>query len=90
MRKGDVIGQGILKRYETVDNDAAWGERVGGFGSTSKKFVVDKIIDATVYDKYGKCGTVTSSILYISSCDSPTARPPIAYPSRSISAILFA
>lgn len=34
LRKGDIIGQGILKRYETVDNDAAWGERAGGFGST--------------------------------------------------------
>ena len=35
LRKGDVIGQGILKRYYTTDDDAAAGERVGGFGSTS-------------------------------------------------------
>ena len=39
LRKGDVIGQGILKRYETVDNDAAWGERAGGFGSTD--YIID-------------------------------------------------
>ena len=43
--KGDVIGQGILKRYETVDNDAARGERVGGFGST------DNIID--LFNSFG-------------------------------------
>lgn len=45
LRKGDIIGQGILKRYETVDNDAAWGERVGGFGST------DSIID--LFNSFG-------------------------------------
>ena len=35
LRKGDIIGQGILKKYYLTDNDAAQGERVGGFGSTS-------------------------------------------------------
>lgn len=34
--KGDIIGQGIIKKYLTTDDDAATGERVGGFGSTSK------------------------------------------------------
>ena len=48
----------ILKKYYTTDDDAACGERTGGFGSTNKKFVVNTIIDATVYDKYGKCGTI--------------------------------
>lgn len=36
IKKGDVIGQGIFKKYEIVDNDVATGERKGGFGSTSK------------------------------------------------------
>ena len=35
LKKGDTIGQGILKHYYTTDDDAATGERVGGFGSTS-------------------------------------------------------
>lgn len=36
LKKGDIIGQGIIKRYEIVENDNADGERLGGFGSTSK------------------------------------------------------
>ena len=36
LRRGDIIGQGIIKPYLTVDNDEAKKERVGGFGSTSK------------------------------------------------------
>lgn len=32
---GDKIGQGIIKKYEKVEDDAAAGERVGGFGSTN-------------------------------------------------------
>lgn len=59
LHKGDTIGQGVFHKYYTVDDDTAEGERTGGFGSTSKKFAVDKIIDATFYDKYGKCGTIT-------------------------------
>lgn len=35
LRKGDIIGQGIIKRYEITDDDKAIGERQGGFGSTS-------------------------------------------------------
>ena len=35
LKKGDAIGQGILKRYYTTDDDAAMGDRIGGFGSTS-------------------------------------------------------
>ena len=35
LQKGDIIGQGILKKYYLTDNDAAQGKRVGGFGSTS-------------------------------------------------------
>lgn len=37
LRKGDIIGQGIIKKYEIVDNDEAEGERTGGFGSTTKQ-----------------------------------------------------
>jgi dUTP pyrophosphatase len=35
LKKGDIIGQGIIKRYEKVEEDAATGIREGGFGSTS-------------------------------------------------------
>lgn len=35
LKKGDVIGQGIFKRYEKTCDDSSEGERVGGFGSTS-------------------------------------------------------
>lgn len=35
LHKGDVIGQGIIKPYLTTEDDAASGDRVGGFGSTS-------------------------------------------------------
>ena len=35
LRKGDAIGQGIVKAYLTTANDCAEGQRVGGFGSTS-------------------------------------------------------
>ena len=35
LKKGDIIGQGIIKRYETTDDDEAEGDRTGGFGSTT-------------------------------------------------------
>lgn len=34
LKKGDAIGQGIIKRYMKTYDDDADGERVGGFGST--------------------------------------------------------
>ena len=37
IKKGDVIGQGIFMKYGIADNDAAEGERKGGFGSTDSK-----------------------------------------------------
>lgn len=36
IKKGDVIGQAVFQKYLVVDDDAAEGERIGGFGSTSK------------------------------------------------------
>lgn len=36
LKKGDVIGQGIIKPYYIVSDDNATGLREGGFGSTSK------------------------------------------------------
>ena len=36
IRKGDIIGQGILKPYLTVQGDRATGIRTGGFGSTNE------------------------------------------------------
>ena len=35
LRKGDRIGQGIIKPYLITEDDAAEGDRKGGFGSTS-------------------------------------------------------
>ena len=36
IHKGDAIAQGIFQKYLITDNDTACGERIGGFGSTSK------------------------------------------------------
>lgn len=36
LKKGDCVGQGIIKPYYTTEDDAAFGKREGGFGSTSK------------------------------------------------------
>ena len=36
LKRGDAIGQGIIKPYLTTEDDAATGERTGGFGSTDK------------------------------------------------------
>lgn len=36
LKRGDKIGQGVIHTYGVTDDDAATGERVGGFGSTSK------------------------------------------------------
>ena len=36
IKKGDIVGQGIFQKYFITDDDAADGERTGGFGSTSK------------------------------------------------------
>ena len=36
IKKGDAIGQAIFQKYLVTDDDIASGERVGGFGSTSK------------------------------------------------------
>lgn len=34
LKRGDKIGQGIIKTYGTTNDDAATGDRLGGFGST--------------------------------------------------------
>lgn len=34
LKAGETIGQGIIKHYELTEDDAANGERTGGFGST--------------------------------------------------------
>lgn len=44
LKKGDTIGQGILKKYYITDDDVAQGERTGGFGSTSK-INIDKFLE---------------------------------------------
>jgi dUTP pyrophosphatase len=35
LHKGDIIGQGIIHKYEVTEDDVASGERKGGFGSTN-------------------------------------------------------
>ena len=37
LKRGDAIGQGIIKPYLITEDDNAIGERTGGFGSTDKK-----------------------------------------------------
>lgn len=44
LKKGDAIGQGILKKYYITDDDAAAGERIGGFGSTSSSEFERKLL----------------------------------------------
>ena len=36
IKKGEAIGQAVFAKYLISDDDEAAGERVGGFGSTSK------------------------------------------------------
>ena len=36
IKKGEAIGQAIFQKYLITDDDTAQGERMGGFGSTSK------------------------------------------------------
>ena len=36
IKKGDAIGQAVFQKYFVADGDMAEGERIGGFGSTSK------------------------------------------------------
>ena len=36
IKKGEAIGQGVFLKYLFTEDDYAVGERVGGFGSTSK------------------------------------------------------
>ena len=36
IQKGEAIGQAIIKPYLTTEDDNASGERLGGFGSTSR------------------------------------------------------
>lgn len=33
---GEKLGQGIFCKYGKIDDDKAEGERIGGFGSTTK------------------------------------------------------
>ncbi len=37
IKKGEAIGQGVFAKYLVTDDDAASGDRTGGFGSTDKK-----------------------------------------------------
>lgn len=37
LKRGDKIGQGIIKIYGVTDDDEAGGERVGGLGSTDNR-----------------------------------------------------
>ena len=39
LKRGDAIGQGIIKPYLITEDDNATGERTGGFGSTDKSTI---------------------------------------------------
>lgn len=41
LKRGDAIGQGIIKPYLTVEGDNATGKRTGGFGSTDSYIGID-------------------------------------------------
>lgn len=43
LRKGDVIGQGIIQEYKFTDDDFAEGLRQGGFGSTDFEKEINEI-----------------------------------------------
>ena len=45
LHKGDVIGQGIIQKYEVTDDDMAEGLRQGGFGSTDWDKQLDEIFN---------------------------------------------
>lgn len=45
LKRGDCIGQGIIKTYDKVNNDTAVNSRIGGFGSTNS------IIYTTTYNE---------------------------------------
>lgn len=47
LRKGDAIGQGILKKYYLTDEDVTTGLREGGFGSTDRVSVFAEGINVT-------------------------------------------
>lgn len=40
LKKGDTIGQGIIKEYQLVDTDVTTATRTGGFGSTDTKITL--------------------------------------------------
>ena len=37
LKRGDIIGQGIIKSYFKTSDDVSTRERLGGFGSTSQE-----------------------------------------------------
>lgn len=60
LRKGDIIGQGIIKKYEITDNDNAVGERMGGFGSTSNS--IDYTLPNATPDMLGSNSAMPNAI----------------------------
>ena len=45
LHKGDMIGQGIIQKYEVTNDDMAEGLRQGGFGSTDWDKQLDEIFN---------------------------------------------
>ena len=49
LKKGDIIGQAIIKPYLLTEDDCATGKRVGGFGSTSEtEFEVPEVTEVVI------------------------------------------
>ena len=59
LKKGDTIGQGILKKYHITDDDMAQGLRTGGFGSTTEEF--SKILSNMFANNYSHAEGCQSS-----------------------------
>ena len=52
LRKGDRIGQGIIKPYLITEVDVVTGERLGGFGSTSVSLIDENFVFRPINSLY--------------------------------------
>lgn len=69
LKRGDKIGQGIIKRYYCVSDDKTTGERTGGFGSTSAQPQV--AVNALPMAKDNSTGIAVDAITYQHNCQPP-------------------
>ena len=70
LKRGDKIGQGIIKRYYCAIDDKTTGERTGGFGSTSAQPSV--AVNALPMAKDNATGVAVDSMVYQHNTQAPT------------------